>query len=72
MGVYDTDPIIDADKTQHGNILTFGNDRNDKWAALPALIKPGQIVKAVLRITYEHGKRWSHSAQVSAVAAKFD
>jgi len=37
MGVYDLDPVIDADKTQHSGILTFGNDATDRWAALPAL-----------------------------------
>ncbi len=51
MGVYDLDPIIDADKTQHAGIITFGNDRTDQWAALPALMDHRGIVRTVLRIT---------------------
>lgn len=51
MGVYDLDPVIDADKTQHAGIITFGNDRTDRWAALPALMDPRGIVQTVLRIT---------------------
>ena len=57
MGVYDLDPIIDADKTQHGNILTFGNDRTDRWAALPAEIYPASIVAAIGRITRDPMRR---------------
>ena len=53
MGVYDLDPIIDADKTQHAGILTFGNDKTDQWAALPALMDHRGIVRTVLRITRE-------------------
>jgi len=37
MGVYDLDPVVDADKTQHAGILTFGSDLSDRWAALPSL-----------------------------------
>ena len=63
MGVYDPDPVIDADKTQHGNLLTFGDDRNDQWSALPALMKPLHIVEAVLRLTYRAEKRPVQNAQ---------
>ena len=51
LGIYDPDPIIDADKEQHAGLVTFGNERTGRWAALPALMSPKQIVKAVLRIT---------------------
>lgn len=51
LGIYDPDPVIDADKEQHAGLLTFGNERTGRWAALPALMKPEQIVEAVLRIT---------------------
>ena len=55
LGVYDLDPIIDADKTSHSGLLTFGNDRTNRWAALPALMNSEEIVETILRIT--RGKR---------------
>jgi len=51
LGVYDLDPVIDADKTEHSGLITFGNDRTDQWAALPALMNSDEIVETVLRIT---------------------
>ncbi len=51
LGVYDLDPVIDADITQHSGIITFGNDRTDRWAALPALMESAEIVEAIYRFT---------------------
>jgi protein SCO1 len=53
LGVYDLDPIIDADKTQHAGIVTFGNDRTNRWAALPAMMDWRELAKTILRITRE-------------------
>ena len=50
MGVYDLDPVVDADKTQHSGIVTFGNDRTDRWAALPSEMDAAQIVEAMIRV----------------------
>lgn len=51
LGVYDPDPIIDKDKTQHSGIITFGNDKTNRWAALPALMNSEELVRTILRIT---------------------
>ena len=51
LGVYDLDPVIDADKTQHSGLITFGNDRTDRWAALPALMSSDEIFETVVRLT---------------------
>ena len=51
LGVYDLDPVIDADRTEHSGIITFGNDKTDWWAALPALMDSEEIVRTILRIT---------------------
>ncbi|MEE8556480.1 MAG: SCO family protein [Myxococcota bacterium] len=51
LGVYDPDPVIDADITQHSGIITFGNDRTDRWGALPALMKSDEIVETIYRFT---------------------
>ncbi len=50
LGIYDIDPIIDADKTEHAAILTFGNDRLDRWAALPVGMDYRQLKSAMTRI----------------------
>ena len=57
LGVYDLDPVIDADKSEHSGLITFGNDRTDRWAALPALMNSEEIVETVLRITKETSPR---------------
>lgn len=49
LGVYDLDPVVDADRTQHSGIITFGNDRTDRWAALPALMNSVEIVETMQR-----------------------
>lgn len=51
MGVYDLDPEVDADRTQHAGLVTFGNDAIDRWAALPALMDAAGLVRTVRRIT---------------------
>ncbi len=61
LGVYDLDPVIDADKTQHGGIVTFGNDRTNRWAALPALMHRKLLAKTILQITWDD--QWKTSAR---------
>ena len=51
MGVYDLDPVIDADKASHAGLVTFGNDETDQWTALPALMDSRELVRTILRIT---------------------
>jgi protein SCO1/2 len=56
LGVYDLDPVIDADKTSHSGIVTFGNDRTNRWSALPVMTKAQQVAETILRITWDD--RW--------------
>jgi protein SCO1/2 len=49
LGVYDPDPVIDADRRQHGGMLTYGNDRSDWWGATPALQSPELTVQTLMR-----------------------
>ncbi len=51
LGVYDLDPIIDADKESHDGIVTFGNDSTNRWSALPAMMDSRGIARTVSRIT---------------------
>jgi protein SCO1/2 len=57
LGVYDLDPIIDADKTEHAALLTFGNDRTDRWAALPVGMDFEQLKIAMTRIMGENPRQ---------------
>jgi protein SCO1/2 len=50
LGVFDPDPVIDADRTQHGGILTFGNDQTNWWGATPALQPVEGIVSTLERL----------------------
>ena len=49
LGVYDPDPVVDADRRQHGGSLTYGNDRSNWWGATPALQSPELTVQTLLR-----------------------
>jgi len=51
LGAYDLDPVVDADKTQHAGLVTFGNDRNDRWYALPGMLRSNELVEAIARLT---------------------
>ena len=49
LGVYDLDPIIDADRTQHAGILVLGNEPSGRWKAVATLSKPVRIRQAIER-----------------------
>lgn len=49
LGMYDPDPVIDADKTQHSGLVAMGNERIGRWGATPAMDKPHYIVRALGR-----------------------
>ncbi|MBI4289840.1 MAG: SCO family protein [Betaproteobacteria bacterium] len=51
IGAYDLDPQIDADPTQHAGFITVGNDRTNRWTALPLLMHRRQLVGTILRIS---------------------
>lgn len=50
LGLYERDPVIDADRTQHASILTFGNDRTNRWAALPVGSTFDDVKQTIVRI----------------------
>ena len=56
LGLYDPDPKIDADKSQHAGLLVYGNDSTGRWSAIPGLSRPERIVEAVLRVMGPPGK----------------
>lgn len=50
LGLYELDPELDADISQHAAILTFGNDRLNRWAALPSGTVADNLLDTVVRI----------------------
>jgi protein SCO1/2 len=50
LGAYDPDPAVDADKSQHGGVIVYGNEAIGRWAAVPYLLTPRSIAKAVFRV----------------------
>ena len=51
LGAYDLDPLIDANPAQHAGYVTVGNDRTNRWTALPLLTHRRQLVGTILRIS---------------------
>lgn len=50
LGLYDLDPVLDADRTQHAAVITFGNDQTNRLAALPSGLKSSHFTTTFLRI----------------------
>jgi protein SCO1/2 len=54
LGFTDPDPKVDADKTQHGGLIAYGNDAFGRWSMMPSTADPNRIAEAVTRVI---GKR---------------
>jgi protein SCO1/2 len=53
LGMYDPDPEVDADRSQHAAMLVTGNDRFNRWASSPSGLKLTDLQETVLRIAGE-------------------
>lgn len=53
LGMYDLDPEVDADLSQHSAMLVTGNDRFNRWASSPSGLKLTDLHETVLRIAGE-------------------
>lgn len=49
LGLWDPDPAVDEDKTQHAGAVVYGDDTLDRWAVTPALIEPRRLTDTILR-----------------------
>jgi protein SCO1 len=63
LGVYDPDPVVDADVTQHAGVLVLGNEPKARWKAIAALSKPVRIRQAIER-TILPPSQWASGADV--------
>jgi protein SCO1/2 len=50
LGFVDPDPLIDGDIEQHIGLVKFGMEKLDRWAGVPALAAPSQIVRSILSL----------------------
>lgn len=50
LGLFDPDPEVDANRTLHAALLTFGNDRTNRWAAIPASTGAEELARTIVRI----------------------
>jgi protein SCO1/2 len=48
LGFYDSEPVRDADKSNHTGIVRYGNEALMLWAAFPGLQLPEAIVKSMM------------------------
>ena len=68
LGVYDLDPVIDADKAEHAGIITFGNDRTDRWAALPVFMHRERMLDTVLHTTRD--REWGSRRSANVLSSE--
>lgn len=47
LGFYDQDPAVDADRTQHANMIRIGNAAYDRWTMSPGMVSPEQIISTI-------------------------
>jgi len=50
LGMYDLDPVVDADRTQHAAMIVMGADRFDRWTSSPAGLPVQELHETCLRI----------------------
>lgn len=55
LGVFDLDPVLDADRTQHAGVLVLGSDAKQRWSMKPATLSASVLTRAVLRLAEEPG-----------------
>lgn len=50
LGLYDLDPEIDADRNEHASLITFGNDRYNRWVSMPGGLSFEDLNETLCRI----------------------
>lgn len=50
LGMYDLDPEVDGDRSQHAAMIVMGNDRYNRWASAPSGLPVEEIHETCLRI----------------------
>ena len=50
LGMFDPDPKVDADRSQHSGLLALGNDPMGRWCRVPLGFRTEQIYDAFRRV----------------------
>lgn len=50
LGFYDSDPVADADISNHAGVFRIGNDRVGRWMMMPASAPTKQVVVSIKNI----------------------
>jgi protein SCO1/2 len=70
LGLFELDANRDADKTEHAATLTFGNDRLNRWSALPVGMDYDQLKTAMCRMMGNSARqRYSAVSQFRSLPA---
>jgi len=57
LGLFDPDPRIDADRSQHSGLLVLGNDPMQRWSTVPLGFR-AELITAALRRVREPASSW--------------
>jgi protein SCO1/2 len=49
LGVFERDPELDRDITQHTGMVVYGNDARGRWSRVSAFADPERIVESITR-----------------------
>jgi protein SCO1/2 len=50
LGLFSSDPMVDADRTQHSGMIRIGNEPFNKWSSISILAKPERMIQMIERM----------------------
>jgi protein SCO1/2 len=50
LGVFDLDPVLDADRNQHAGVIVMGNEPDRRWLMKPANVPDSALVRTLIRL----------------------
>lgn len=57
LGLYDLNPEIDADRTQHAAMVVIGNDLQNRWVTMPSGLSSDALAETFLRMAGQTEKQ---------------
>ena len=71
LGVYEPDPVIDADLTSHTGMIVAGNEPRGRWTMIPSLVHPVRIAQALERLILPP-EQWPRGAAIVEAVPRED
>lgn len=50
LGVFDLDPVLDADRNQHAGVIVMGHEPDRRWLMKPANVPESALLRTLLRL----------------------